>query len=147
MSVIICHPLQWSHRNIISSQIISNSTVCSTICSGSIILCMCRANERQRYIATSSAVGRAHAQNDPCSGFHRRKSKLSMVPPVGHLNINMPFYQYIEIPMLKIRRSCNRLIFNMGIPVPGKMVFILRQGPWYQLSCPWGCRWIILHSS
>ena len=35
----------------------------------------------------------------------------------------------IGIPMLKIRRSRPCLIFNMGIPIPGKMVFILRQGP------------------
>ena len=34
-----------------------------------------------------------------------------------------------EIPMLKIRRSCDRLIFNVGIPFLGKTVFILRQAP------------------
>ena len=41
----------------------------------------------------------------------------------------------IGIPMLKIRRSCDPLIFNMGIPIPGKTVFILKQDPgsycWY----------------
>ena len=31
-----------------------------------IILCMCPANERQRYIVTSSLIGCAHTQNDPC---------------------------------------------------------------------------------
>ena len=31
--------------------------------------------------------------------------------------------------MLKIRRSRDRLIFNMGIPIPGKMLFILRRSP------------------
>ena len=30
--------------------------------------------------------------------------------------------------MLKISLSHDRLIFNMGIPIPGKTVFILRQG-------------------
>ena len=30
--------------------------------------------------------------------------------------------------MLKIRRSRDRLIFNMGIPIPGKTVFILKRG-------------------
>ena len=34
----------------------------------------------------------------------------------------------IGIPMVKIRRSRNSLIFNMGIPTPGKMVSILRRG-------------------
>ena len=37
--------------------------------------------------------------------------------------------------MLKIRRSHDRLIFNMGIPIPGKMVFILKwdPGPIYKM--------------
>ena len=34
----------------------------------------------------------------------------------------------IGIPMLKIRRSCDCLISNMGIPIPGKTIFILRWG-------------------
>ena len=39
------------------------------------------------------------------------------------LNIEMPSYQY-RIPM---SRDC--LIFNIGIPIPGKDGLILRQGP------------------
>ena len=35
----------------------------------------------------------------------------------------------IGIPMLKIRQSHDCLIFNMGNPKPGKMVFVLRYGP------------------
>ena len=35
----------------------------------------------------------------------------------------------IGIPILKIRQSNDHLIFNMEIPIPGKTVFILRQGP------------------
>ena len=31
-----------------------------------IILCMCQANERRRYNVTSSLIGWAHTQNDPC---------------------------------------------------------------------------------
>ena len=38
--------------------------------------------------------------------------------------------------MLKIRRSRDRLIFNMGIPIPGKTVFILRQGPGVLVAVP-----------
>ena len=33
--------------------------------------------------------------------------------------------------MLKIRRSSDRLIFNMEIPVPGSTLFILKRGPGY----------------
>ena len=39
--------------------------------------------------------------------------------PGGRLNIQTSPYQYRD-PMLKIRGSCDRLIFNMGIPIPGK---------------------------
>ena len=35
-------------------------------------------------------------------------------------NIKMPSYQY-RIPIIKIRRSCDRLIFIIGIPIPGEM--------------------------
>ena len=31
--------------------------------------------------------------------------------------------------MLKIRRSCNHLIFNMGIPIPGKDGLYIETGP------------------
>ena len=34
-------------------------------------------------------------------------------------SIKVPSYRY-RIPMLKIRRSRDHLIFNMGIPIPGK---------------------------
>ena len=35
----------------------------------------------------------------------------------------------IGIPVLKIRRSCDRLIFNMGIPIPGKDGLYIETGP------------------
>ena len=54
---------------------------------------------------------------------------------VGGLSIKMPSYQYGVIPMLKIRRSHDRHMFNMGIPIPGKTVFILRWNTGSQLSC------------
>ena len=44
----------------------------------------------------------------------------------GRLNIKIPSYQYRD-PMFKIRRSHDRLIFNMGNPIPGKTVFILER--------------------
>ena len=39
--------------------------------------------------------------------------------------------------MLKIRQFRDRLIFNMGIPIPEKMVFILKQGLGYQQPQYW----------
>ena len=36
----------------------------------------------------------------------------------------------IGIPKLKIRRSHDRLIFNMGIPIPGKDGLYIKMGPW-----------------
>ena len=37
--------------------------------------------------------------------------------------------------MLKIRRPLGRLIFNMGIAIPGKTVFLFETAPW----CPKAC--------
>ena len=49
----------------------------------------------------------------------------------GHLNIKMSSYRYRD-PMLKIRRSHDRLIFNMGIPIPAKDGLYIETGPWFQ---------------
>ena len=35
----------------------------------------------------------------------------------------------MKIPMLKIRRSRDRLIFNMGTPYTGKMTYLYWDGP------------------
>ena len=38
----------------------------------------------------------------------------------------------MAISMLKIRRPLGRLIFNMGIAIPGKTVFLIETAPWGQ---------------
>ena len=40
----------------------------------------------------------------------------------------------MAIYMLKIRRPLGRLIFNMGIAIPGKTVFLIETAPWYRPS-------------
>ena len=40
----------------------------------------------------------------------------------------------MAISMLKIRRPLGRLIFNMGIPIPGKTVFLIETAPWLSVS-------------
>ena len=42
---------------------------------------------------------------------------------------NISSYQYMDHHMLKRSQSRDRLIFNMGIPIPGKTVFVLRRSP------------------
>ena len=45
--------------------------------------------------------------------------------------------------MLKIRRSLGRLIFNMGIAIPGKTVFLIETAPWSLSSVLlWQYSWI-----
>ena len=51
----------------------------------------------------------------------------NMLSPGGRLNIKMSF-QYRD-PMLKIRRSHDHLIFNMGIPITGKDRLCIETGP------------------
>ena len=41
--------------------------------------------------------------------------------------------------MLKIRRPLGRLIFNMGIAIPGKTVFLIETAPWWLLMGPLSC--------
>ena len=44
---------------------------------------------------------------------------------------------YMAISMLKIRRPLGRLIFNMGIAIPGKTIFLIETAPW--VSCAVTC--------
>ena len=37
----------------------------------------------------------------------------------------------MAISMLKIRRPLGRLIFNMGITIPSKTVFLIETAPWW----------------
>ena len=40
----------------------------------------------------------------------------------------------MAISMLKIRRPLGRLIFNMGIAIPGKTVFLIETVPWFNIK-------------
>ena len=40
----------------------------------------------------------------------------------------------MAISMLKIRRPLGRLIFNMGIAIPGKTVFLIETAPWWTVA-------------
>ena len=51
----------------------------------------------------------------------------------GPVSILRPSYLRMVISMLKIRRPLGRLIFNMGIAIPGKTVFLIETAPrWRQ---------------
>ena len=47
----------------------------------------------------------------------------------GPVSIYRPSYLRMAISMLKIRRPLGRLIFNMGIAIPGKTVFLIETAP------------------
>ena len=49
---------------------------------------------------------------------------------LGAVSIYRPSYLRMAISMLKIRRPLGRLIFNMGIAIPGKTVFLIETAPW-----------------
>ena len=46
-----------------------------------------------------------------------------------YLTIKVPSYQHRDSHVIEIRRSHDLLIFIMGIPIPGKTIFKLNQGP------------------
>ena len=56
------------------------------------------------------------------------------IEPQGAVSIRKTVLLGMAIPMLKIRRPTGRLIFNMGIPIPGKTVFYIETGPWHLLD-------------
>ena len=49
---------------------------------------------------------------------------------LGAVSIRKTVLLGMAIPMLKIRRPLGRLIFNMGIAIPGKTVFLIETAPW-----------------
>ena len=49
----------------------------------------------------------------------------------GAISIRKTVLPGMAIPMLKIRRLNGRLIFNMGIPIPGKDGLYIETGPWF----------------
>ena len=47
-----------------------------------------------------------------------------------HQGVVDSYNLHMAISMLKIRRPLGRLIFNMGIAIPGKTVFLIETAPW-----------------
>ena len=62
------------------------------------------------------------------SGADQRTHQSSAT--LGAVSIRKTVLPGMAIPMLKIRRPTDRLIFNMGIPIPAKTVFYIETGPW-----------------
>ena len=62
-------------------------------------------------------------------GFMACSSSARLSQTQGAVSIRKTVLLGMVIPMLKIRRPTGRLIFNMGIPIPGKTVFYIETGP------------------
>ena len=62
---------------------------------------------------------------------------LQVPDGLGAVSIRKTILPGMAIPMLKIRRPNGRLIFNMGIPIPGKTVFYIETGPWSSNELQW----------
>ena len=58
------------------------------------------------------------------------KTVVTLGRGLGAVSIQRCRFTKIRIPMLKIRRSSDRLIFNMGIAIPGKDGLYVETGPW-----------------
>ena len=61
---------------------------------------------------------------------HALNTSLHWNGTLGPVSILRPSYLRMGISMLKIRRPLGRLIFNMGIVIPGKTVFLIETAPW-----------------
>ena len=60
---------------------------------------------------------------------------------LGPVSIYRLSYLRMAISMLKIRRPLGRLIFNMGIAIPGKAVFLIETAPCEMQGHPWTQCW------
>ena len=101
---------------------------CTCVCMNA---CMCRWAQicvfAHIYIYISECVY-VHMCMHVCACMQTR----SYIYPVqGAVSIRKTVLLGMAIPMLKIRRPTGRLIFNMGIPIPGKTVFLIETGPWW----------------
>ena len=67
--------------------------------------------------------------------FHAKAKQEVCASVLGAVSIRKTVLLGMAIPMLKIRRPTGRLIFNMGIPIPGKTVFYIETGPCSLLGC------------
>ena len=54
---------------------------------------------------------------------------INHVQYLGPVSIRKTVFPGMGIPMLKIRRPVGRLIFNMGIAIPSKTVFLIETAP------------------
>ena len=61
---------------------------------------------------------------------------------LGAVSIRKTVLLCMVIPMLKIRRPTGRLIFNMGISIPGKTVFYIETGPRSYWVTVTGVKWL-----
>ena len=80
---------------------------------------------------------RLYTETGPCS-FGWYSEGISIMSQ-GAVSIRKTVLLGMVIPMLKIRRPTGRLIFNMGIPIPGKTVFYIETGPWCYSVYQWPC--------
>ena len=65
-----------------------------------------------------------------CRGSGPRLNIKTVLSTYGDFHVKDKTYLRMVISMLKIRRPLGRLIFNMGIAIPGKTVFLIETAPW-----------------
>ena len=70
------------------------------------------------------------------NGFDAELNNTGYYGAQGAVSIRKTVLLGMVIPMLKIRRPTGRLIFNMGIPIPGKTVSYIETGPRWPESMP-----------
>ena len=83
-----------------------------------------------RYVSCMLMINSPFVLSD---GRHDARLGLHLEPwnDQGAVSIRKTVLLGMVIPMLKIRRPLGRLIFNMGIAIPGKTIFLIETGPWW----------------
>ena len=87
------------------------SHIAKTVAAG-IILCMRPANEKRRYVVTSSLIDWAHTQNDPCCCWWPRDAMMNGLLKAILIH---KFGQLIEVPSWGIPPGTRASDFNLGL--------------------------------
>ena len=83
------------------------------------LFCVLSANERRRYNVTSSLIGWAHVQIDPCPGFWFLPFRVDNIHPSIHPPICPSIHPYIHVHTYIDRIINNHIKFPVRFPFPG----------------------------
>ena len=105
---------------------------------------VCASVEKQCQTDFTGKIWGMSKRDSRDKGIHGVFASRRRLTNQGPVSIRKTVFPGMGIPMLKIRRPVGRLIFNMGIAIPSKTVFLIETAPWSPSNFP--NRTVLLHN-